>query len=160
MTASEEHPPEHPPEPPPEPPAEHPAEPPAQPSSPGPSDASPEEHSRETAERLRAAVAELASQLRPFPSFLGMTTLQAIELELPPGSGFRPPPELGCVVVLAGGEISELDIRMIPGPDGPADIDQVERFTELDLPPEQYIAYATEAVRLLQAEIRRRGDSG
>ncbi|MCH7736124.1 MAG: hypothetical protein IH872_01860 [Chloroflexi bacterium] len=112
---------------------------------------------RETAERLRATVAELASQLRPFPPFFGMSTLQAVELELPPGSGPQPPPELGCVVVLPDGEISELDLRSIPGPGGPVDIDQVEVFTELDLPPEQYIAYATVAVQLLQAEISLRG---
>ena len=115
------------------------------PEPPGPH-LSPEEHSRETAGRLREKVAGLASQLRPFPAFLGMSTLQAIELELPPGSGFPPPPELGCVVVLPDGEISELDLKNIPGPYGPADIDQVEQFTELDLPPEQYIAYATVAV--------------
>ena len=103
---------------------------------------SPAEHSRETAERLRAAVTKLASRLRPFPGFFGMSTIQAIELELPAGSGFQPPPDLGCVVVLPDGEISELDLRNIPGPDGPADVDQVEEFTGLDLPPEQYIAYA------------------
>ncbi len=117
---------------------------------------SPNKHSRETAERLRTAVADLASQLRPFPRFFGMITIQAIELELPAGSGFQPPLELGCVVVLPDGEISELDLKNIPGPDGPADVDQVEEFTELDLPPEQYIAYATVAVQLLQAEIERR----
>ena len=122
-----------------------------------PSHSSPEEHSRVTAERLRGTVAQLATQLRPFPAFLGMNTLQAIELELPPGSLFQPPPELGCVVVLPDGEISELDLRNIPGPDGPADVDQVEEFTELDLPSEQYVAYATVALRLLQAEIERRG---
>ena len=127
------------------------------PSENSPAHSSPEEHSRETAERLRAAVAELAAKLRPFPGFYGMTTIQAIELELPAGSGFQPPPELGCVVVLPDGEISELDLRNIPGPDGPADVDQVEEFTELDLPSEQYVAYATVAVRLLQAEIERRG---
>ena len=99
----------------------------------------------------------LASQLRPFPSFNGMSTLRAIELELPPGSGFQPPPELGCVVVLEGGEISELDLKSIAGPDGPADIDQVEQFTQLDLPPEQFIGYATVAVQLLQAEVDLRG---
>jgi len=121
---------------------------------------SPDQHSRETVERLRTAVAELTSQLRPFPGFFGMSTIQAIELELPAGSGFQPPPELGCVVVLPDGEISELDLKNIPGPDGPADVDQVEEFTELDLPPEQYIAYATVAVRLLQAEIERRGGAG
>ena len=124
------------------------------------SHASPEQHSRETAARLRAAVADLAAQLRPFPSFFGMQTLQAIELELPPGSGFQPPPELGCVVVLPDGEISELDLKMIPGATGPIDVDQVEQFTELDLPSEQYIAYATVAVQLLQEEIGRRGGSG
>jgi hypothetical protein len=117
---------------------------------------SPEEHSRETAERLRAAVIEMASQLRPFPAFYGMSTIQAIELELPPGSGFEPPPELGCVVVLQDGEISELDLKSAPGPDGPSDIVQVEVFTELELRPEQFIAYATVAIRLLQAEIDRR----
>ena len=126
--------------------------------SPGPH-ASPEEHSRETAERLRTAVAELASQLRPFPPFYGMSTLRAIELELPPGPALQPPPELGCVVVLPDGEISELDLRSIPGPDGPAAIDQVEEFTELDLPPEQYIAYATVALQLLQAEMERRSQN-
>jgi hypothetical protein len=123
--------------------------------SPGPH-ASPEEHSRETAGRLRTAVAELASQLRPFPAFYGMSTLQAIELELPPGSAVQPPPDLGCVVVLPDGGISELDLRSIPGADGPASVDQVEEFTELDLPPEQYIAYATVALQLLQAEVERR----
>ncbi len=86
-----------------------------------------------------------------------MNTLQAIELELPAGSLFQPPPELGCVVVLPDGEISELDLKMIPGAYGPADVDQVEQFTELDLPPEQYIAYATVAVQLLQEELGRRG---
>ncbi len=121
---------------------------------------SPEEHARDTAQRLRARVAELATQLRPFPPFLGMNTIQAVELELPPDSGFRPPPELGCVVVLPDGEISELDLKMIPGPYGPTDVDQVEQFTELDLPPEQYIAYATVAVQLLQTEIKKRGGPG
>ena len=119
----------------------------------------PDEHARDTAQRLREAVAGLALELRPFPAFFGMTTLQAIELELPAGSGVQPPPELGCVVVLPNGEISELDLKTIPGSHGPSDIDQVEEFTELDLAPEQYIAYATVAVRLLQEEIKRRGGS-
>ena len=122
--------------------------------------ASPEDHARATADRLRTTVAELASQLRPFPGFFGMSTLQAIELELPSGSGVQPPPELGCVVILQDGQISELDLMNIAGPDGPDAVDQVERFTELDLPANQYIAYATVAVRLLQAEIERRGRSG
>ena len=122
--------------------------------------ASPEDHARATADRLRTTVAELASQLRPFPGFFGMSTLQAIELELTSGSGVQPTPELGCVVILQDGQISELDLMNIAGPDGPDAVDQVERFTELDLPADQYIAYATVAVRLLQAEIERRGKTG
>ena len=122
--------------------------------------ASPEDHARATADRLRTTVAELASQLRPFPGFFGMSTLQAIELELTSGSGVQPTPELGCVVILQDGQISELDLMNIAGPDGPDAVDQVERFTELDLPADQYIAYATVAVRLLQAEIDRRGRTG
>ena len=86
-----------------------------------------------------------------------MNTLRAIELELPAGSGFEPPPQLGCVVVLEDGEISELDLKLISGPDNSSDFDQIEEFTELDLPPEQFIAYAKVAVQLLQAEIERRG---
>ncbi len=120
---------------------------------------SPGEHARETAGRLRDTVATLASQLQPFPPFLGMSTLRAIELELPSGSGVQPPPDLGCVVVLPDGEIAELDLKMIRGSDGPADVDQVEEFRELDLAPEHYIAYATVAVQLLQGEIGRRGGS-
>ena len=116
----------------------------------------PEEHSRETAERLRETVAGLAVQLRPFPGFFGMSTIQAIELELPTGSGFTPSPELGCVVVLPDGEISELDLKAIRGANGPSDVDHVDEFRELDLPPEQYIAYATVAVQLLQEELKRR----
>tara|TARA_B100001245_G_C22526602_1_gene265055 strand:- start:109 stop:525 length:417 start_codon:yes stop_codon:yes gene_type:complete len=118
-----------------------------------------EEHPQQIAERLRKVVSELASVLRPFPSFFGMNTLRAIELELPAVSGFHSPPQLGCVVVLEDGEISELDLKLISGPDNSADFDQIEEFTELDLPPEQFIAYAKVAVRILQAEIERRGGS-
>ena len=111
------------------------------------------------ANQLRVTVADLASKLQPFPAFLGMSTLQAIELELPPGAGFQLPSGLGCVVVLPNGEISELDLRLIPGAVGPAEVDHVEQFTELDLPPELYIAYATMAIQLLQVEIARQSES-
>ena len=110
---------------------------------------------RGSADRLRATVADLAGRLDPFPAFLGMSTLQAIELELPSGSGFEPPSGVGCVVLLPNGEISELDLRLIPGAVGPAEVDQVEQFTDLDLHPELYIAYATLAIQMLQVEISR-----
>ena len=111
---------------------------------------------RQEAESLRESVSELALQLRPFPSFFGMNTLRAIELELPSGCEFRSSPELGCIVVLEDGDISELDLKLISGPDSSAGFDQIEEFTELDLPLEQFIAYASLAVRLLQNEIERR----
>ena len=116
---------------------------------------SPELRPEESADRLRKTVARLANQVRPFPAFHGMSTLQAIELELPPDLEFQQSLDLGCVVLLPNGEISELDLRMIPGAVGPAEVDQVEQFRELDLPAEQYIAYATLAVQLLLIEIAR-----
>ena len=107
------------------------------------------------AAQLHETVAELASRLRPFPPFLNMATVQAIELELPPallaGAG------LGCVVVLPDGEICELELEVIPGPAGPADVDQIERYRELDLPPEDYILFAVIALRALHQELRRLG---
>ena len=93
---------------------------------------------------------ELAIGLRPFPAFMGTNTLQAVELELPVGFGVRPPFELECVAVLPNGEISEVDLTTFLGAYGSAAVDRVEQFTELDLSPEQYIAYATVVVQLLQ----------
>jgi len=61
------------------------------------------------------------------------------------------------VVILPTGEISELDLRMIPGAVGPVEVDHVEQLTELDLTPEQYIAYATTAIQVLQVELARQG---
>ena len=116
-------------------------------------------HSDESADRLRETVVCLANQVRPFPAFYGMSTLQAIELELPPDLEFQQSADLGCVVLLPNGEISELDLRMIPGAVGPAEVDQVEQFTELDMPANQYIAYATLAVRLLSVEIARQNET-
>ena len=105
---------------------------------------------------LQETVSALALQLRPFPAFFGTNTLRAIELELPSVCAFRSSPELGCVVVLEDGDISELGLKLISGPDNSAGFDQIEEFTELNLPPEQFIAYASVAVRLLQNEIERR----
>ena len=108
----------------------------------------------ETALKLKDLLAELASRLRPFPAFLNMVSLQAIELEPLPGA----PQDRGCVVVLPGGEICEMDLMALPGVQGIRDIDQVERLRELELPPEEYVVYAASAIRLLYQELRRRGE--
>jgi hypothetical protein len=105
-----------------------------------------------TAAQMSDAVAELASKLRPFPSFMGMTSLQAIELEPPPDSRG----DWGCVVVLPDGEICELELEVIPGPVGPADVDQVDKYKPLDLSAGDYIHFAAAALRTMGRELERR----
>ncbi len=102
---------------------------------------------------LAQILAEMASKLEPFPAFLNMMSVQAIELE--PGLGSRE--DRGCLVVCPDGEIRRLELTAISEVAGVADIDQVEQFQELDLPLEEYIGYAAQAVELLYAELRRRG---
>ena len=106
----------------------------------------------QTAAQLRRAVAELAAQLRPFPPFWGMSSVQAIELP-PPGAAA----EWGCVVVLPDGEICELELAVIPGPAGPADVDQVEQYRPLELAAADYIHFAAAALRAMGRELERRG---
>ena len=106
-----------------------------------------------TAAQMREGVAALAAQLRPFPSFMGMTSLQAIELEPPPDVRA----EWGCIVVLPDGEICELELEVIPGPAGPTDVDQVDRYRPLDLSAEDYIHFAAAALRAMGRELGSHG---
>ena len=101
---------------------------------------------------LEAIVADLCRRLQPFPSFLGMTTIQAIELDPMPA----PLPGLGCVVLTPDGVIAELDVTAIPGIVGVLEVDQVEEFRPLELPAPARLTYLTEAVRVLAAEIASR----
>ena len=107
----------------------------------------------DAAARLKELLAALAQSLRPFPAFLNMDSLQAVELE----PHLAPTTDHGCVVVLPEGEICEMDLSLMPGIQGIMDIDQVERFTELELPDDEYIVYAATAIGLLRQELRRRG---
>ena len=108
----------------------------------------------ETAARLEAMLAELCGRLRPFPAFMGMATIQAVELE--PTLG--PKIDRGCVVVTPDGMIAELDVTAIPGVVGVLEVDQVEEFKPLEeLSPEEYLVYLVTAVRTLSEEARRRG---
>ncbi len=102
---------------------------------------------------LAQILAEMASKLEPFPAFLNMMSVQAIELE--PVSQSRE--DRGCLVVCPDGGIRRLELTAISGVAGVAEVDQVEQFQELELPPEEYIVYAAQAVELLYAELRRRG---
>lgn len=107
----------------------------------------------EAAFRLRNLLAELASRLRPFPAFLNMASVQAVELDPP----LRTPVDRGCVVVRSDGEICELNLQVVPGAEGVSEIDQLEEFRELPLPVEEYIVYAATAIRVLKEELQRRG---
>ena len=110
-----------------------------------------EELLERTATHLRDAVAEMAGGLQPFPAFMGMNSLQAIELEPPADSRNQ----WGCVVVLPGGEICELELEVIPGPVGPTDVDQVDRYRPLELSTEDYIHFAAAALRVMGKEMGR-----
>ena len=108
----------------------------------------------EVSGRLEAMVADLCGRLRPFPAFLGMTTIQAVELE----PELQPKAERGCVVVTPDGLIAELDVTAIPGVVGVLEVDQVEEFKPLDdLSAEEYLMYLIAAVKALSAEAARRG---
>ena len=106
----------------------------------------------DTAERLEGLLVELAGRLRPFPAFLGMVSVQAIELEPP----FNPVKDFGCVVVNPQGEICCLEIASIEGIFGLTETDHVEEFQPLDLPPAQYLPYAHAAIKALVQHLGRR----
>ncbi len=107
----------------------------------------------DAAARLRDLLEEMAQALQPFPPFLNMVSVQAVELDPP----FSPKEDRGCVVVAPDGTICSLDLRLIPGAPGETDSGQVAELRELDLPPEEYIVYASAAIRALGEEMRRRG---
>ena len=108
----------------------------------------------DTISRLEAMVSEICRRLDPFPAFLGMATIQAVELE----PALSPRADRGCVVVTPDGMIAELDVAAIPGVVGVLEVDQVEQFNPLaDLSPEEYLIYLAAAVRQLSREARRRG---
>ena len=105
------------------------------------------------AQRLENLLAEMARRLRPFPSFLGMTSVQAVEVE----PALAPARDLGCVVVDPEGQLCRLDITAISGIAGISEADQLEEFQPLDLAPLEYIVYATAAIEMLAGELKRRG---
>ena len=94
---------------------------------------------------LNKLLVELAAALHPFPNFMGVSSIQAVEVE-PKGISN---PDNGCVVVCHDGELRELVLRMIPGPFDMGGVEQTDEFAELDLPPDEYVAYAYAAVQEL-----------
>ena len=107
----------------------------------------------ETAAALERMVADLCGRLDPFPAFMGMTTIQAVELE----PELNPRADRGCVVVTPDGMIAELDVTAIPsGVVGVLEVDQVEGIqTAGDVSAAEYLIYLVSAVRVLSAEAAR-----
>ena len=94
---------------------------------------------------LGALLQELAAALDPFPLFLGMNSIQAVEVEPAGLTGG----DQGCVVVCPDGELYELVLRMVPGPIDVGGVDQVDELKKLDLSPGDYAVYASAAVQKL-----------
>ncbi len=103
---------------------------------------------------LRQALAERAGRVRPFPAFLGMATIQAIELE--PDEPV--PVDRGCVVVTPEGAICGLDLVGILGAEAAVGEEFVEELTELELPAGEYVIYARAAIKLLDEAMRAGGN--
>lgn len=98
-----------------------------------------------TAQQLAEVLREMASALEPFPHFLNMPTIQAVEVE--PGK-FRDP-QRGCVVVCPDGELYELSLRLLSAPPELGGLDQVEEYKPLELTPVEHVVYAHGAIQAL-----------
>ena len=86
----------------------------------------------------------LATSVENFPGFLGMETVQAIEIE--PIAGF---PDRGCIVVTPEGFLKELVLSILPGASALGGYEQSEQLKDLDLPPEEETVYLYRAIKLL-----------
>ena len=98
----------------------------------------------ETNAKLHNLLIGLASSVANFPGFLGMETVQAIEVE--PIVGF---PDRGCIVVTPEGFLKELILSILPGASTLGGYEQSEQLKDLDLPPEEETVYLYRAIKLL-----------
>ena len=87
---------------------------------------------------------ELAAALEPFPGFLGMDSIHAIELD--PDMRF---PDRGCLVVTDEGLIKELSLDLIPGPTFLGGVDSKETFREVDFEGQEKDFYFGRAIQIL-----------
>ena len=101
---------------------------------------------------LQKLMQELAGALDPFPRFMGIESVQALEVE-PSGIVSS---DRGCVVVCPDGELRELLLRILPGDMDGGGIDQTDEIRDLDLSPGDFVAYAHLAVRQMASIIEER----
>jgi hypothetical protein len=93
------------------------------------------------ASQLREMLHEAASELDPFPPFMGSLFVRAIEAE--PGGAATS--DRGCVVVCPDGELYEYVYSVMFGGLFPEPTPK-EETKKLDLPPQEYIPYAYNAL--------------
>ena len=94
---------------------------------------------------LRETLMKMARLLKPFPGFMGMNTIQAIEV-IPPGIQDS---EAGCIVLCPDGEFYHLVLRLIPGPLYTGEANQVEDLRRVEMYSSDYIVYADAAIQEL-----------
>ncbi|MEE9284680.1 MAG: hypothetical protein V3V35_03010 [Dehalococcoidia bacterium] len=95
---------------------------------------------------LHDIIVAMATQLAPFPYFLGSTEVRAIEAE--PGGVQKA--DRGCVVVCPDGEMYEFSMKIqAPGPGFDLSMSRDDAVKRLELAPEDYIPYAHNAVKEL-----------
>jgi hypothetical protein len=73
-------------------------------------------------------------------------------LEVQPPEGY---PDRGCVVVCPDGKLYELAFSAVPGPPSSGALDAVEELRELELAPDEYRAYARQAIHSLASRLKR-----
>jgi len=100
-----------------------------------------------TAEQLHELVAEMASALVPFPYFMGSIQVQAVEAE--PGGVQRA--DRGCIVVCPDGELYEFTMKVQAQGPFDAGLDRDDSVKPVELPPEEYVVYALNAIKELGA---------
>jgi len=108
-----------------------------------------------TASQLRDMLHETAGELDPFPFFMGSFFIRAIEAE--PGGATKE--ERGCVVVCPDGELYEYIYTITVGGPFP-EPSRKEETRELDLPPQDYIPYAYNALCEITRLLLEKEESG
>ena len=106
---------------------------------------------------LRSELKALAASLQPFPTFLERGWIQAVEVAL---TGEPLLATMGCVVVCPNGELYELVLRLLPGPEMVSDPEPVEELVPLDLSDTQYTTLARTAINTLLELMRKGGKMG
>jgi hypothetical protein len=93
----------------------------------------------------------LARSLDPFPGFLGMSTIQAVELDPMVGA-----PDRGCVIVSPSGDLRELVIDLLPGPAVLGGVDHNDSMREIELSEEETEWYTNQGISILSTLLRER----